>query len=77
MDQLEMELEQAARDWINEVRWAQWAQLNLGPDLICCNDDMDWMRPSLLAPQLKSAVKRLIELSPADWEDRSMLSLLE
>ena len=69
-------LEQQAWAWLKLRRRTLWECKNPAP-LLSFQDDPAVVDPSLLEMPLRSAVKRLIELSPTDWEDRSMLSLLE
>ena len=70
-----MDLEQQAWEWLDNRRRLQWHRLNPS-DSIRDNDDPSWADPSLLEMPLRSAVKRLIELSPPDWPERQLLVLL-
>ena len=70
------QLEQQAWAWLERRRRTLWEYENPAP-LLSFQDDPAAVDPSLLEIPLRSAVQRLIELSPTDWEDRSMLILRE
>ena len=72
MDQLERQ----AWAWLEERRRTLWAYKNPAP-LLSFQDDPAVVDPSRLEAPLRSAVQRLIELSPTDWEERDLLPLFE